>query len=79
MESFSSHSDDLIYSTLDDVKKKVYEDSSISFTNKNKEILYELNSKGIFNLKDSVAKVADALGISKNTVYLHLRNLNNAV
>lgn len=77
LESFSSHSDELIKTTLEEVKKKVYENSSISFTNKNKEILHELQDRGIFNLKDSVAKVAEALGISKNTVYLHLRNRNS--
>ena len=41
----------------------------------NKEIIFRLYQQGIFNLKDAVVTIAEALGISKNTVYLHLRNL----
>ena len=50
-------------------------DSAISSINKNKEIIFRLYQQGIFNLKDAVITIAEALGISKNTVYLHLRNL----
>ena len=46
-----------------------------SHSNKNKEIIRKLYDKGIFQIKDSVPKIADELNISKNTVYLHLRNL----
>lgn len=73
-ETFSSHSDGVIFSTLKDVKAKVYADPSVSSNNKNKEIIRRLSEKGIFKMKDSVANVAENLGISKNTVYLHLRN-----
>ena len=52
-----------------------YEDSSISYSNKNKAIISQLYDRGIFQIKDSVPKIADELGISKNTVYLHLRKL----
>lgn len=75
MENFSENVEDLITSSLEDAKLKVYADASISSTNKNKEIVHLLYGKGIFNMKDSVIKVASHLGISKNTVYLHLRNL----
>ncbi len=47
-----------------------------SSSNKNKEIVSILYQKGIFNLKDSVVTIADHLGISKNTVYMHIRNMN---
>ena len=73
-ETFSSHSDDVIFSILSEVKAAVYSDSSVSSNNKNKEIIRRLSQKGIFKMKDSVATVAENLGISKNTVYLHLRN-----
>ena len=73
-ETFSSHSDGVIFSILSDVKAAVYSDSSVSSNNKNKEIIRRLSQKGIFKMKDSVANVAENLGISKNTVYLHLRN-----
>ena len=42
--------------------------------NENNEIIKRLYDKGIFNIKDSPNLVADYLKISKNTVYLHLRN-----
>lgn len=73
-ETFSSHSDGVIFSILSDVKAAVYSDSSVSSNNKNKEIIRRLSQKGLFKMKDSVANVAENLGISKNTVYLHLRN-----
>ena len=73
-ETFSRHSDGVIFSILSDVKAAVYSDPSVPTNNKNKEIIRRLAQKGIFNMKDSVANVAENLGISKNTVYLHLRN-----
>lgn len=73
-ETFNENVDDLISSFLEDAKLKVHADSSISSTNKNKEIIHLLYEKGVFNMKDAVIKVASNLGISKNTVYLHLRN-----
>ena len=48
---------------------------NISAANRNKEIIAILKQKSIFNLKDGVVLVAKHMGISKNTVYLHLRNL----
>lgn len=78
MENFSENVEDLISSSLEDAKLKVYADTSISSTNKNKEIIHLLYEKGIFHMKDAVVKVASNLGISKNTVYLHLRNLEKS-
>lgn len=76
-ETFASNVDDMILSTLEHVRHQVYNDSGISASNKNKAIINLLYDKGIFQIKDSVPKVADILGISKNTVYLHLRNYSN--
>lgn len=42
---------------------------------RNKEIIEQLNNAGIFHIKDAVNRVAQELNISRNTVYLHLRNL----
>lgn len=75
LENFSENVEDLISSSLEDAKQKVHADAFIPSTNKNKEIIHLLYEKGIFNMKDAVIKVASYLGISKNTVYLHLRNL----
>ncbi|MBQ4491578.1 MAG: PAS domain-containing protein [Pyramidobacter sp.] len=41
---------------------------------RNREIVRRLYALGIFSIKDSVLRVADQLGLSKNTVYLHLRH-----
>lgn len=74
-ETFSQSSSDLLEQTIQTVRQEVLMDSAISSTNKNKEIIFRLYQQGIFNLKDAVITIAEALGISKNTVYLHLRNL----
>lgn len=73
-ETFASNVDDMISSTLIAVKEVIYNDASISTSNKNKEIINALYNKGIFQIKDSVSVIAKLLNISKNTVYLHLRS-----
>lgn len=75
-ETFAENADELITSTLETARNHVMHNPSISSVNKNKEIITILYNKGIFNMKDSVVKVATLLGISKNTVYMHLRNLS---
>jgi len=76
-ETFASNVDDMILSTLEYARNQVYNDTSILSSNKNKAIISLLYDKGIFQIKDAVPKVADLLGISKNTVYMHLRNYAN--
>lgn len=73
-ENFAENSDELIETALEAVKNEIYADQSISASNKNKYIVYQLDERGIFNIKDAVVKVANLLGISKNTVYMHIRN-----
>ena len=75
-ETFSQSTDDLIGQAVAEAKDTVLMDSSISTSNKNKEIVFLLHEKGIFRLKDSIVKVAALLNISKNTVYMHIRNLS---
>lgn len=74
-ETFNKNADGLVFSALQDAKAQIYGDKSVSASNKNKEIIRLLYQRGIFNMKDAVASVAEELGISKNTVYLHLRNI----
>ncbi len=74
IESFNSDVEDLIGIALNRAKQTVY-GTCVASTNRNKEIIRLLYEQGIFNMKDSVVKTAEYLGISKNTVYLHLRNL----
>ncbi|MCQ4935915.1 MULTISPECIES: helix-turn-helix transcriptional regulator [Anaerotignum] len=75
-ETFVENTVELMLHALEEAKKAVYSNLSISSSNKNKEIVSTLYQKGIFNLKDSVVTIADHLGISKNTVYMHIRNMN---
>lgn len=75
LDTFVDNSEELMLSALTEAKKVVYGNLSISSANKNKEIISLLHQKGIFNLKDSVITIANHLGISKNTVYLHIRNM----
>lgn len=75
-ETFVENTEELMLNALEDAKKAVYSNFAISSSNKNKEIVAILYQKGIFNLKDSVVTIANHLGISKNTVYMHIRNMN---
>ena len=63
---------------LDQAKATVFADPRISSVNRNKEIIRLVHEQGIFKMKNAVPKVAQELGVSKNTVYLHLRSLKNA-
>ena len=56
-----------------DARNQVLFNPNIPAVNRNKEIIRILDAKGIFHIKNAVVLVAQALGISKNTVYLHLR------
>ena len=73
-ETLVEESDDLVSSLLENVRNAVHSDPDISPTNRNKEIISQLQDRGVFRLKNAVPLVAQQLGISKNTVYLHLRN-----
>lgn len=75
LENFSSNSQELVEEIVKQVRQEVFDDSGISLQKKNKEIIQRLYARGIYNMKDSVIKTAQLLNMSKNTVYLHLRNL----
>ena len=72
-ESFAADADDLILQTALQVRTEVQENPQIAAKDKNRETVLRLYNQGVFNLKDGVIKTANALGISKNTVYMHLR------
>lgn len=76
VENFSNDSENLIETIVEKISLEIKENEEITISNKNKEIIKKLYEEGIFNMKDSVIKVAEYLDISKHTVYLHLRNLN---
>ncbi|MFN1774535.1 helix-turn-helix domain-containing protein [Clostridioides difficile] len=76
LENIVEDTDEVILKSYQDAKVIVENDSNISSNDKNKSIVSILNESGIFKIKDSVVKVADLMGLSKNTIYMHLRNLN---
>jgi predicted transcriptional regulator YheO len=74
-ESFTADSDELIARALEKVKSAVSSDMTISASQRNKEIVTLLYYQGIFKLKNAVHTISADLGISKNTVYMHIRAL----
>lgn len=73
-ERFTDNTSELISESVEKAREQILADHSIPASLRNKAIVRRLYDQGIFNLKDSVIQVADALSISKNTVYLHLRS-----
>ena len=76
-ETLAENVDELISEKLTAARERVFADRTIQAVNRNREIIFSLYSDVIFNMKDSVVKVASILGISKNTVYMHIRNFKN--
>ena len=74
-ESFVKNTDELIESAVEKTRLTVNADSKILPSLKNKETVVRLYRQGVFELKDAVAKTAKCMGISKNTVYMHIRSL----
>ena len=75
-EHFTATSAETLSEAITEARNQVMFNTAIPAVNKNKEIIRLLNDKGIFRVKDAVMDVANALGISRNTVYLHLRSFN---
>jgi predicted transcriptional regulator YheO len=74
-ENFSNDSDELISRSLEKAKEEVNADGAVPLSQKNKEIVTILYHQGIFKLKNAVQAISSDLGISRNTVYLHIRTL----
>lgn len=77
VENYPDSAGTLFSDTIADIKRTVQASPNISVADKNKEIIRRLYEKGFFSMKDSVANCAEVLGVSKNTVYLHLRNMKS--
>ncbi len=76
-EYFASNMSDALANSINEARAQVMQNPTIAAVNKNKELIRILHEKGFFRIKNSVPQVAEALGISKNTVYLHLRSIEN--
>ena len=78
MENFATSSQSLIADMVERVSTEVHRDKSIPTACKNKVIVERLYAQGIFSFKESIVRVAELLGINKNTVYMHVRNIRSA-
>lgn len=76
-ENYNQSVEDLISNAYQNEKQLVLKDESILPSNKNKVIIERLYDKGIFQMKDAVLQIVKLSGLSKNTVYLHIRNHKN--
>lgn len=72
-EQFASSVEELVQRTLEKCIAEIDAMPDVSKTTRNRHLVARLHSEGIFNLRDSVQLVAEALKISKHTVYLYLR------
>ncbi len=77
-EFFAQDTSELILAALEEEKQRVLSDENISPAKSNKLIVEGLYNRGIFQIKDAVITVAEQLDISKNTVYMHLRNCKSS-
>jgi predicted transcriptional regulator YheO len=73
-ESYVKNVDELIERAVIKGKTEIDNNPTIPNAKKTREIILELNRKGVFQLKDAVIKVSKILGISKNTIYMYLRS-----
>ena len=74
-ENYADNPQELVNRAVTAAQAKVEADQSILPSLKKREVIAQLEEQGIFQFKESVPLVADILGLSRNTVYLHLRNL----
>lgn len=76
-ETFARNIDETIISTIETVQSEVWMNEAITPSKRNRELVTRLQGLGIFKYKDAVLMVANHLGISRDTIYLYLRELGN--
>lgn len=74
-EDYVQSPEEMIRSAVESAVFAVKEAGLDASPMRNREIVSRLHTAGIFRMKDAVNLVASELGLSRNTVYLHLRNL----
>ncbi|WP_037006674.1 helix-turn-helix transcriptional regulator [Pseudomonas asplenii] len=77
-ENFGADVNETVLVALGSARKKVAETLALSANGYNKAVINLLHEQGIFKLKGAVGRVAQDLGVSRNTVYLHLRSARDA-
>ena len=73
IEHFAFTPEEMILRALDMARRVVNTLHRLSPSERNKQIVFELNRKGIFSVRGAVDIVAKESGISRYTVYNYLR------
>jgi len=76
-ETFGENTAELVEEAVARTRLLVDTQPTIPASMKNRQVVATLYRQGIFNIKNAVDLVAAAMGISKNTVYLHLRHIKD--
>jgi predicted transcriptional regulator YheO len=72
-ENFATNLDELIKTTLRETIAAINGHSDIPNHEKNKIIVYELNKKGMFDIRGAIDIVARELSVSRYTIYNYIR------
>jgi predicted transcriptional regulator YheO len=75
VENYTDNIEGLIRSALEKILAEVSSQTTIPNNEKNKQVVAELNRRGIFGMKGAVDMVARELAISRYTIYNYLRGL----
>ncbi|WP_028864521.1 helix-turn-helix transcriptional regulator [Psychromonas aquimarina] len=75
-ETFAKDIDETVTSTIDVVRNEVLDNPAISPSKRNREVVTRLHELGIFKYKNSILSAAKILGVSRDTVYLYLREMD---
>ncbi|PSU70012.1 hypothetical protein C9J22_12505 [Photobacterium phosphoreum] len=74
-ETFARNNDEMMHSSIENVREQVTSDSAIPPSKKSREIVTRLHDLGVFDLKDSAQIAAKGLDISIHTIYRYLREI----
>lgn len=73
--NFANSVEDLVAQTVEYTIEEINANTNVANNSKNKQIVYSLYEKGIFDIKDAIHQVAERLDISRHTVYLYIRQI----
>ncbi len=76
-ETFVDNSSDAIKEIYERVHTLISSNENIPVSHRKRETIVLLNKYGVFQIKNAVSIVAELMGISKNTVYMHLRSVSD--
>lgn len=74
-EHFAHDIEDFFITKVKQVQTAVLADKAIPQRQKIKAIILRLNEEGVFKLRRSVTRIAAILNVSRDVIYMHLRNL----